>query len=44
MKRGLLVLFAAAWLALSAAAQVKITPGADKIDVEIGASPTVLST
>jgi len=29
MKRGLLVLFAFAWLALPAAAQVKITPGAD---------------
>jgi hypothetical protein len=39
MKRGLLVLFAAAWLALSAAAQVKITPGADKIDIEIGGKP-----
>jgi len=39
MRRGLLVLFSAAWLALSAAAQVKITPGTDKIEIEIGGKP-----
>src|ERR1035438_9671134 len=39
MKLGLLVLFCAAWLAFAAAAQVKITPGSDKIDIEIGGKP-----
>ena len=39
MKRGFLVLFSAAWLALPAAAQVKITPGSDKIEIEIGGKP-----
>jgi hypothetical protein len=39
MKRGLLVLCSAAWLALNAAAQVKITPGSDKIEIEIGGKP-----
>jgi len=39
MKRGLLVLLSAAWLALNAAAQIKITPGSDKIEIEIGGKP-----
>jgi hypothetical protein len=39
MKRGLPVLFSAALLALPAAAQVKVTKGTDKIDIEIGGKP-----
>jgi hypothetical protein len=39
MKRGLPFLFSAALLALPAAAQVKVTKGTDKIDIEIGGKP-----
>jgi hypothetical protein len=39
MKRGVPVLVCAVLLALPAAAQVKVTKGADKIDIEIGGKP-----